>query len=143
MDYDLDPNKEAAKNINDPEYWEDPEFGKIKVRKGAAKQFMEKLAKTGETSIIPGLQDSRTMPNLHDDLPGGSTPVQYSLPVGATELQDLIEYRDMNFAIGNIFKAAFRLGHCDHSDPARDLRKIIFFAWREMERITKQPEGEV
>jgi len=77
------------------------------------------------------------------ELPGGSTPSQYALPIGASELQDLIEHRGMNFAVGNIFKAAFRLGHCDHSDPARDLRKIIYFAERELERITKQPEEEV
>jgi hypothetical protein len=66
---------------------------------------------------------------------GGSNIKQYGLPKGAVELQDLIEFRNMNFATGNIFKAAYRLGECDHSDRARDLRKIIWFAQRELERI--------
>jgi len=59
----------------------------------------------------------------------------YVLPEGATELQDLIEYKNMNFAVGNIFKAAYRLGQCDHSDMKRDLEKIAFFAKRELERL--------
>ena len=70
-----------------------------------------------------------------DELSGGSTPSQYGLPEGATDLQDLIEYRNMNFAVGNIFKACYRLGHCDHSDPARELRKILWFAQRELNRV--------
>ena len=69
------------------------------------------------------------------EMPGWSTPSQYALPASAVELQDLIEYRDMNFAIGNIFKAAYRLGRCSHSDEARDLRKIIWFAQREIDRL--------
>jgi len=65
---------------------------------------------------------------------GGSTPKQYGLPEGAKELQDLIEHREMNFALGNIFKAVYRLGNCDHSDDIRDLNKIIWFAQRELDR---------
>ncbi len=67
---------------------------------------------------------------------GGSTPEQYALPEDATELQDLIEYREMNFAIGNIFKACYRLGVCKHSDVLRDLNKILWFAQRELDRIS-------
>jgi hypothetical protein len=72
---------------------------------------------------------------MNDELPGGSTPSQYGLPPNSTELQDLIEHREMNFAVGNIFKAAYRLGRCSHSDQARDLRKIIWFAERELTRV--------
>lgn len=72
-----------------------------------------------------------------NEQPGGSTPSQYALPPGATELQDLIEYRNMNFAVGNIFKACYRLDNCAHSDIARDLRKIIWFAQRELARHSK------
>lgn len=61
----------------------------------------------------------------------------YKLPDGAVELQDLIEYREMNFSVGNIFKAAYRLGHKDGTDAEYDLRKIIWFAQRELDRITK------
>lgn len=74
--------------------------------------------------------------------PGGSTPSQYALPESAQELQDLIEYRDMNFAIGNIFKACYRMGHCDHSDKLRDLRKIKYFVEREIGRVEVLEEGK-
>jgi hypothetical protein len=67
-----------------------------------------------------------------DEANGGSTPSQYELPPKATELQDLIEYREMNFSIGNIFKACYRMGECSHSDEMRDLNKIIWFAKREL-----------
>ncbi len=66
---------------------------------------------------------------------GGSNPEQYALPEDATELQDLIEYRNMNYAIGNIFKACYRLGKCGHSDKSRDLNKILWFVQRELDRI--------
>lgn len=72
---------------------------------------------------------------LELEVPGGSCPSQYGLPQEAKELQDLIEYRDMNFALGNIFKAVYRMGSCSHSDKVRDLNKIIWFAKRELERI--------
>lgn len=72
------------------------------------------------------------------ELPGGSTPSQYAFPIGANELQDLIEHRDMNFAIGNIFKACYRLGNCSHSDKLRDLRKILWFAQRELDKESKK-----
>lgn len=68
---------------------------------------------------------------------GGSTPHQYRLPPEATELQDLIEYRGMNFAQGNIFKAQYRSGVCTHSNELRDARKTLWFAQREVERLEK------
>lgn len=64
---------------------------------------------------------------------GGSTDY-YKLPAEAKELQDLIEFKEMNFAIGNIFKACYRLGECEHSEKERDLNKIIWFSKRELER---------
>lgn len=73
-----------------------------------------------------------------DDHPGGSTPSQYGLPPDASELQDLIEYREMNFALGNIFKACYRRGTCEHSDELRDMRKVLWFAQREIERLERE-----
>ena len=64
---------------------------------------------------------------------GGSTPDQYGLPKDAKELQDLIEYREMNFAVGNIFKACYRLGKKNTAEY--ELNKIIWFAKRELNRI--------
>lgn len=71
------------------------------------------------------------------EVPGGSTPSQYALPPGAKELQDLIEHREMNFAVGNIFKACYRLGTKNGVSAEYDLNKIIFFAKRELARIQK------
>lgn len=67
---------------------------------------------------------------------GGSTDY-YKLPKNVKDLQDLIEYKDMNFALGNIFKAVYRLGNCSHSNAIRDLNKIVYFANRELERLKK------
>lgn len=74
---------------------------------------------------------------------GGSTPSQYSLPEGVKELQDLIEYKKMNFALGNIFKAVYRMGSCNHASKEYDLNKIIWFANRELDRIRKDTHPAV
>lgn len=60
---------------------------------------------------------------------GGSTSY-YELPVGATELNDLIEHKKMSFALGNIFKACYRYGEKDAASRLYDLNKIIYFAER-------------
>ena len=65
---------------------------------------------------------------------GGSTDY-YAVPPSATTLQDLIEFKNMNFAQGNIFKAIYRLNDTHHSDTIRDLNKVIWFAQREIQRL--------
>lgn len=74
--------------------------------------------------------------------PTGWSSTYYVLPEHAKELQDLIEYRNMNFAVGNIFKAAYRLGEKSGVDREYDLQKIIWFAQRELARINVD-KGEV
>ena len=64
---------------------------------------------------------------------GGSTNY-YELPPRAADLQDLIEYKKMDFSRGNIFKAAYRLGE-NGEDPRRDLNKIIWFATRMLQNL--------
>ena len=65
---------------------------------------------------------------------GGSTDY-YKLPSNSIDLQDLIEFKQMNFSQANIFKAIYRGGNQDHSDYERDLNKIIWFANRELKRV--------
>ena len=77
---------------------------------------------------------------MSDALNNGGSTDYYQLPAGASELQDLIEYRGMNFALGNIFKAAYRLGQAPHSDQIREVNKIIWFAERERARLRKSQE---
>lgn len=76
-------------------------------------------------------------------IPGGSTPSQYALPEGATEIQDLIEYREMNHAVATIFEACYRTGHCAHSNELRNMHKVRWFADREIARLTKKEEDSI
>ena len=62
--------------------------------------------------------------------PKGDDADYYKLPSNATDLQDLIEYKKMDFATGNIFKACFRLGEKSGTSREYDLDKIIYFANR-------------
>lgn len=67
---------------------------------------------------------------------GGSTSY-YQLPPDAKELNDLIEHKKMNFALGNIFKACYRLGEKEGAEVMYDLNKIIFFAERLKSMVRK------
>lgn len=60
---------------------------------------------------------------------GGATDY-YELPANASELNDLIEHKEMSFALGNIFKACYRFGEKDTASRLYDLNKIIYFADR-------------
>ena len=71
------------------------------------------------------------------DLTGNSS-AYYKLPEDAIDIQDLIEYRNMNFAQGNILKAIYRIGEKPGVDAVYDLEKIIWFANREINRLTKK-----
>jgi hypothetical protein len=64
----------------------------------------------------------------------------YELPRDASELQDLIEHRQMNFSVGNIFKAAYRLGRKDGATTLYDLNKIRWYAEREIARLEAEKE---
>lgn len=65
----------------------------------------------------------------------GSSADYYKIPTSASDLMDLIEHKNMNYAIGNIFKACYRLGEKRGASKEYDLRKIIFFANRELDRL--------
>ncbi len=65
---------------------------------------------------------------------GGSSSY-YLIPEAARDLLDLIEHKKMEFGIGNIFKACYRLGEKEGTSKKYDLNKIIFFAKRELERL--------
>ena len=66
----------------------------------------------------------------------GSATDYYKLPEGATELRHLIQAKSMNFAVGNIFKACYRLGQKLGNDLLYDVRKIVFFGLDELERVS-------
>ncbi len=72
----------------------------------------------------------------------GSTASYYELPEGATELQDLISYKDMNAQMGEIFRASYRYGEVEHSEKLRDAKKIRFYINAEIERLEKYGDSD-
>ena len=67
----------------------------------------------------------------------GTTAGYYELPEHATELQHLIAHKNMNAQMGEIFRANYRYGEVAHSDILRDIRKIIFYANSELDRLLR------
>jgi hypothetical protein len=67
----------------------------------------------------------------------GSTASYYELPNNASELQDLISAKNMNAQIGEIFRECYRYGQASHSDEIRGIKKILFYAKAELERLQK------
>ena len=65
----------------------------------------------------------------------GSTARYYELPEGATELQHLISYKNLNAQIGEIMRTCYRYGQASHSERLREAKKIRFYAQAEIERL--------
>lgn len=61
----------------------------------------------------------------------------YNFPEGCNTLNDLIEYKGMSFAQGNIFKAAFRLGNKEGTSLEYDLKKIKYYADRMLVQLER------
>lgn len=86
------------------------------------------------------LADCRDATPAGSGVSDGSTASYYELPIGATQLQDLISHRDMNSQLGEIFRACYRYGTAEHSPKLRDIKKIIFYAEAEKARLEKLEE---
>lgn len=67
----------------------------------------------------------------------GGPSEYYDFPEGATTLNDLIEHKDMSFAQGNIFKAAYRMGTKEGISLKYDLKKIKYYADRMLDQIDR------
>lgn len=65
------------------------------------------------------------------------TPMDLPLPDDAKMLQDLISFLNLNAQLGEVFRACFRMGHVEHSEEARDAKKIKFYLDAELARIEK------
>lgn len=72
---------------------------------------------------------------------GGNTDY-YAVPDDAKTLNDLIEHKKMNFAVGNMFKAVYCLTDGRHAgtNNERELNKIIYYAKREKKRLKKEAD---
>jgi len=87
------------------------------------------------------LEDPRqaTLPECEEFVKqnNGNDTDYYKIPADAEMLQDLIEHKDLNWNIANIFKSCYRINDSTHSSYERDLNKILWFANRELNRINK------
>ena len=79
------------------------------------------------------------MTNIQKCTNDGGTTDYYQIQPEWKQAQDIIEARNMNFSQGNILKAAFCFNTPRHrgTDYARELRKIIWFAQRELDNMEK------
>lgn len=95
---------------------------------------------SGKIIWSPNLMHTTVEPKIEEKkhVSDGGSSAYYELPEGTSELQDLIEYRNMNFAVGNIFKACYRLGAKSGIDDIYDMKKIIWYAQRELKRLEKR-----
>ncbi len=79
---------------------------------------------------------------------GGKTDY-YSLPKNAETLSDLIEYKQMQHGIGEMFKAIYALQERANrsgnsfSSEVRELNKIIWFAERRLAILKKEEKPKV
>lgn len=82
------------------------------------------------------LPDSEIFKSITTTNNGGDTDY-YSINPSWTTAQDIIEARQMNFAQGNIFKAAFTFnaGRHEATTYERELNKIAWFVNRELKRL--------
>jgi hypothetical protein len=73
---------------------------------------------------------------LAKEISDGSSANYYKLPENASELQDLISAKNLNAQIGEIFRECYRYGKASHCDEERGIRKILFYANAELNRLT-------
>ena len=96
--------------------------------------------RTPTGSILKKLNDIERSTVAEKSVSDGSTADYYELPEGATELQHLISYKNMNAQMGEIFRANYRYGQVSHSEKLRDAKKIKYYIEAEIARLEKYGE---
>lgn len=109
----------------------------VRFRMVNAKGKPENWSESDEQRQLVIDQNGNTGEHCDESVSDGSTASYYELPDGATELQHLISYRNMNAQDGEIFRAIYRKGRASHSDALRDAKKVLFYAKAEVERLEK------
>lgn len=113
-----------------------------KQRQRSEQTLTEELKAGTATAYASALDNIFVTADAPDDkiVSDGGSSGYYELPPGAVEIQDLVEYRGMNFALGNIFKAAYRLGRKAGNDELYELRKMKWYVDREINRVLKSQQ---
>lgn len=103
------------------------------------KEFEKKLKEFEKIQNTEKIQDFDSLKEFDSSKNNGGSTDYYDFPENAKCVMDLIEIFGMNFSQGNILKSAYCLnrGRHDGTNMERELNKIIFFAKRELERISK------
>lgn len=113
------------------------EKGYTKFHAASFEAVKESNCCTSQEKVKAPMNELKLKEPVETPKPGESADY-YMLPPNATQLQDLIAFRDMNAQLGEIFRAAYRYGQPGHhSSKERDLRKIIFYAQAELDRLEK------
>ena len=113
---------EHSKFLNQCSVVEGPEINRFKKLTDENDDVIDHFVKTGKW--------------IGPENNGGSTNY-YKIKSEWKDVQDVIEERNMNFAQGNILKAAWCLGTTRHkgTNYERELNKIIWFCERELARL--------
>ena len=103
------------------------------------REFEKKLKEFEKIQNTEKIQDFDSLKEFDSSKNNGGSTDYYDFPENAKCVMDLIEIFGMNFSQGNILKSAYCLnrGRHDGTNMERELNKIIFFAKRELERISK------
>lgn len=113
-----------------------PKAALLNAEPGQAIRLPDGVSPAGvPVPVFTGTTPIKTLDNSPSN--DGSTASYYVLPEGAKELQDLIAYRNLNAQMGEILRACYRYGQGHHSPRERDLKKIIFYAQAELDRLAK------
>lgn len=85
--------------------------------------------------------EAKRLSRLVKEKSDGSTASYYRLPEGAQELQDLIDYKNMNYSVGNIFMLCYDHGEASKAYDVEKLIKIVKdilkYAEHEQRRLEK------
>ncbi len=92
----------------------------------------------GAWGELAGAYDAIKITKVDTTINNGGATDYYSLNPEWTTHQDVIEAREMNYAQGNIYKVActFNVGRHEGTNYERELNEIIFFANRELKRVS-------
>ncbi len=84
-----------------------------------------------------GIKEYKEVAAMSTEVSDGTTADYYELPKDAKELQDLISFKDMNGQVAEMFRALYRYGQVSHSPMERDIKKIIYYAEAELDRLQR------
>jgi len=123
-------NKEMRTLFFKSEGWYAPDKVVLKWYNKATEGFdVDEWAKETRTLIVEPITEEKQVSD------GGGGQNYYDLPNEATQLLDLIEHRNMNGNIKDIFKACYRLGLKEGITEEYDLRKMVIYSIRELGRV--------